>query len=87
MSQVNVSPVVDGLLRTPHSDRRGTLSKPWADFYRQVGDAVNRSPQLTSVPANPQATGRPGQMALDDSFLYLCVSKDKWVRFPKDSQW
>lgn len=37
-----------------------------------------------SVPANSSAAGVPGTIAHDDTYLYLCVSGNSWMRFAKD---
>lgn len=34
----------------------------------------------TDVPASATATGKPGQIAYDTSYLYVCVATDTWRR-------
>ena len=40
---------------------------------------------LTSVPATPASTGKLGQLAVDDDYLYVCIAANSWVRIARDS--
>jgi hypothetical protein len=35
---------------------------------------------ITSVPASSTATGTPGQIAYDSSYIYVCTATDVWHR-------
>lgn len=43
---------------------------------------ANGNPVVTtvSVPATTTSTGKPGQIAYDSSYLYVCTAADTWRR-------
>lgn len=55
------------------------------------GDAVNLGflnatiggfSGVVIAPVHWDSTGRPGQIAYDDDYFYVCVSTDRWAKVP-----
>lgn len=40
---------------------------------------------ITSVPTSSSSTGRVGQVAVDNDYMYVCRAEDVWARIPLDS--
>ncbi|NDB78502.1 hypothetical protein EB155_01435 [archaeon] len=40
-----------------------------------------------SAPATPNETGEVGQMVFDSGYMYVCISKDLWVRYAVETSW
>jgi len=36
--------------------------------------------QIASAPAHYNSSGSPGQIGVDDDYVYVCVSANKWIR-------
>jgi hypothetical protein len=43
---------------------------------------VDGKPSLVAVPASATSAGTAGQIAYDDSYLYVCVATNTWLRTP-----
>ena len=62
------------------ADADGYLDKD--DFAAFAGkqDALTDPVTLVAAPASAGATGTKGQVAIDESYIYLCTATDTWVR-------
>lgn len=45
-----------------------------------VGGAFLGMAQIVAAPASAGASGEPGQIAYDGSYLYVCTATDTWRR-------
>lgn len=58
----------------------GYLTKEdWATFNGKQA-ALTDPLCLVAAPATAGATGTKGQIAIDESYIYLCTATDTWVR-------
>lgn len=55
-----------------------TWSEENREYTFEIAD--NRAFKLVSVPASASASGTAGNMAIDSSYLYICVATDTWKR-------
>jgi len=46
------------------------------------GTKADNAVPAAAVPASATATGSPGQVAYDASYIYVCVAANTWVRAP-----
>ncbi len=52
-----------------------TLDGEWANSDGDLSKFV-------AVPASAVSTGKPGQMAYDADYIYMCIAVDTWKRTP-----
>lgn len=54
-------------------------SWPWMRWMQKVGTQLT-SPVGLSAPATATSPGTPGQITMDNNFLYVCIAKNTWKR-------
>jgi hypothetical protein len=48
--------------------------------YNTANSLWEKTPQVVAAPATPGSTGKQGQIAYDNDYLYVCVATNTWVR-------
>lgn len=59
------------------------LSRELSILWRELSETVNKHESgivAVTAPASATATGTPGQIAYDASYIYICVAENTWIR-------
>jgi hypothetical protein len=72
------------LLVAPSTNEKRTIGdEAW---FRQIVQSVNGIFQ-PKPPVHDNSTGVPNTFSYDGSYLYICVSKNKWLRVAISGGW
>jgi hypothetical protein len=69
--------------RSPHSDDASSVTPEWQRWYASATSSISAAPQIVSVPADSNAKGTKGSIAVDENYLYVCHTDNQWARFTK----
>lgn len=64
-------------------DKVEPLANALGQYWRELATTVNGHEDgivATSAPASASASGTPGQIAYDASYVYVCVATNTWKR-------
>lgn len=81
MANSTTNPYNPPLAQEPVLTGKG-FSFSWYQWMTGVVAKVLRAPVSSAVPTSSVGAGVPGQIAYDQSFVYVCIGVNVWKRTP-----
>ena len=71
-----------GLPYVDQSQEASRINQYTDSLYERLNALQSIIPFVTSVPQDSQSTGRPGNIAIDSEYFYICTETNSWKRIP-----
>ena len=69
-----------GLLYADQSQEAARINQYTDSLYQKLNALQAIIPFVTSVPQDSQSEGRPGNIAIDSEYFYICTETNNWKR-------
>jgi hypothetical protein len=71
-----------GLPYVDQSQEASRINLYTDSLYQRLNNLQAIIPFVTSVPQDSQSTGKPGNIAIDSEYFYICTETNNWKRIP-----
>lgn len=71
-----------GLPYVDQSQEVGRITQYTNSLFQRLNSLQSIIPFVTTVPQNSQANGKPGNIAIDSEYFYICTETNNWKRIP-----